>query len=330
MQLNDCTRRRFLGFLAGAGAWPLAARAQKAKPVIGVLHTGSAGDAAHVMMAFRQGLATGGYEEGRNAAFEFRYAEGQFDRLVPLARELTRGQVTVIAAFGNAAARAAKGATTVIPIVFASSADPVAVGLVSSLNRPGANVTGVSILNQVLESIRLERLMQVVPQAKTIAYLINPSSVTASAKMREMDNAAQLFGRRLQVLQAHGEKDFEEAFASAEQQQIGAMVVVSDTMFTNDSADLGRASARHTVPTMGAYGTFARAGGLMSYGSDLRDAYRRVGECAARILKGETPADTPVEQSTKVEFVINLKTARALGLQIPQQLLTIADEVIEE
>jgi putative ABC transport system substrate-binding protein len=282
------------------------------------------------VIAFRQGLAGAGYEEGRNAALEFRYAEGQPGRLPELARELSRGRVSVIAAFGNAAARAAKGATTAIPVVFASSADPVAVGLVASLNRPGANITGVTTLNQELESIRLERLVQVVPRANPIAYLVNPNSVTASVKMREMDNAAQMLGRRLQVLQARGEKDFEGAFATAEQQQIGAMVVVSDTMFSNESADLGRASARHSVPTMGAYGTFVRAGGLMSYGTHLGEVYRRVGERVGRILKGESPANTPVQQSTKVEFVINLKTAKMLGLKIPQQLLAIADEVIEE
>jgi putative ABC transport system substrate-binding protein len=330
MQMNDWTRRRSIGLLAGASAWPLVARAQQAMPVIGFLHTGSAGDAAHAVKAFRQGLATADYEEGRNAAFEFRYAEGQPDRLVQLARELARDQVRVIATFGNLAARAAKGATTAIPIVFASSADPVAVGLVSSLNRPGANMTGVTILNQELESIRLERLVQVVPRATTIAYLMNPNSVTASAKLREMDDAALLLGRRLHVLRARGEKEFEEAFATAEQQQIGAMVVVSDTMFSNESADLGRASARHSVPTMGAYAPFARAGGLMSYGSDLREAYRKVGQQVGRILNGEIPANTPVQQSTKVEFVINLKTANTLGLKIPEQLRAIADEVIEE
>jgi putative ABC transport system substrate-binding protein len=330
MRLKLWTRRGLIGLLAGAPAWPLAARAQQAMPVIGFLHTGSAGDASHAVMAFRQGLAAAGYEEGRNAAFAFRYAEGQSDRLPALARELASGHVTVIAAFGNAAARAAKGATSAIPIVFASSADPVAVGLVASLNLPGANMTGVTTLNQDLESIRLERLVQVVPRANTVAYLINPNSVTASAKMREMDKAAQMLGRRLRVLQARGEKDFEGAFASAEQQQIGAMVVVSDTMFSNESADLGRASARHSVPTMGAYGTFARAGGLMSYGTHLGEVYRRVGECVGRVLKGENPANIPVQQSTKVEFVVNLRTAHALGLTIPQQLLAIANEVIEE
>jgi putative ABC transport system substrate-binding protein len=329
MGFGHSTRRDFISLLAGASAWPFAARAQQVMPVIGFLHSGSPGDASHALAAFRHGLASADYEEGRNVALEFRYAEGQFDRLPGFARELSRAQVTVIAAFGNAAARSAKGATSSIPIVFAGSADPVAVGLVTSLNRPGANITGVSILNQELESIRLERLIQVVPLANTVAYLMNPNSVTASVKLREMDNAARMLGRRLRVLEAHGESDFEEAFAAAEQQKIGAMLVVSDTMFSNESADLGRAAARHKVPTMGAYGMFTRAGGLMSYGSDLGDGYRRVGECVARILKGENPASIPVQESTKVEFVINLRTADTLGVKIPQQLLTIADEVIK-
>ena len=237
--------------------------------------------------------------------------------------------MAIIAAFGNNAARAAKAATKTIPVAFASSSDPVAIGLVTSLNRPGANVTGVSILNQELESTRLERLVEVVPHAATIAFLVNPNSLTADPKLREMENAARMFNRHLQVLNARNESEFESIFAAVEQQRIGAMVVTSDTMFSNESATLGRVSARHTVPTMGAYRDFTRAGGLMSYGSDLGDAYRRVGLCAARILKGETPSDLPVTQSTKVEFVLNLRTANALGLKIPPPLLAIADEVIE-
>jgi putative tryptophan/tyrosine transport system substrate-binding protein len=187
----------------------------------------------------------------------------------------------------------------------------------------------VSILNQELESTRLERLVEVVPHATTIAFLVNPESLTADPKLREMENTARMFNRHLQVLNARSESEFEQVFVTVEQQRIGAMVVTSDTMFSNESATLGRVSAHHTVPTMGAYRNFARAGGLMSYGSDLADAYRRVGVCAARILKGETPRDLPVTQSTKVEFVINGRTANALGLKIPPQLLAIADEVIE-
>jgi putative ABC transport system substrate-binding protein len=316
--------------LGAAAVWRRAARAQQAKPpVIGFLHAGSAPDRTHAVTSFQRGLAEAGYITNENVAFEFRWADGQFDRLPALATELADRKVALIAAFGNASARAAKGATTTIPVCFASSSDPTAVGLVTSLNRPGGNVTGVSILNQELESTRLERLIEVVPLATTIAFLVNPQSLTADPKLREMESAARMLSRRLHVLHARSEHDFDQAFATAEQQRIGAMVVTSDTMFSNESMNLGRASARHSVPTMGAYRDFTRAGGLMSYGSDLADAYRRVGLCAARLLKGEAPGDLPVMQSTKVEFVINLKTANALGVKIPPQLLTIANEVIE-
>jgi putative tryptophan/tyrosine transport system substrate-binding protein len=324
-------RREFITLLCGAAAAsPLTARAQQpAMPVIGFLDAGSAADRTHAMAAFRQGLAEAHFVENQNVTFEFRWADGQFGRLPGLAADLAGRKVAIIAAFGNAAARAAKAATKTIPVAFAGSSDPVAVGLVTSLNRPGANVTGVAILNQELESTRLERLVEVVPHATTIAFLVNPKSVTADVKLRAMENAARLLNRHLQVLNARSESEFDSIFATVEQQRIGAMVVTSDTMFSNESAALGRASARHTVPTMGAYPDFTRAGGLMSYGSHLGDAYRRVGVCAARLLKGETPSDLPVMQSTKTEFVLNLRTANALGLKIPQQLLAIADELIE-
>jgi putative ABC transport system substrate-binding protein len=322
-------RRAFIAGLGATIAWPRAARAQQAQPVIGFLHAGSAADRTHAVASFQRGLAEAGYVPNENVAFEFRWADGQFDRLPALAAELADRKVAVIAAFGNAAARAAKAATRAIPVCFASSSDPTAVGLVTSLNRPGGNVTGVSILNQELESTRLERLIEVVPHATTIAFLVNPQSFTADPKLREMESAARMLNRRLHVLHASSEQEFDQAFATAEQQRIGAMVVTSDTMFSNESMNLGRASARHSVPAMGAYRDFTRAGGLMSYGSDLADAYRRVGLCAARLLKGEAPGDLPVMQSTKVEFVINLKTASALGVKIPPQLLAIANEVIE-
>jgi putative tryptophan/tyrosine transport system substrate-binding protein len=295
--------------------------------VVGFLHAGH--ERPRAVASFQKGLAEGGYVADRNVAFDFRWADEGFDRLPGLAADLVRRNVAVIAAFGNAAAGAAKAATATIPIAFASSSDPVAVGLVSSLNRPGWNVTGVTILNQELESTRLERLVQVVPHATTIAFLVNPDSVTADPKLREMENAARLLDRGLMVVNARNESEFEQAFLSVEEQRIGAMVVTSDTMFSNESAELGRAAARHAVPTMGAYRDFARAGGLMSYGTDLGDAYRRVGLCAARILKGEAPSDLPVMQSTKVEFIINAGAARALGLAIPPTLLVLADEVIK-
>jgi putative ABC transport system substrate-binding protein len=321
-------RREFIATLGSAAAWPLAARAQQAViPVIGILHAGS--ERTRAVASFQKGLAEAGYVENENVAFEFRWADGQFDRLPGLAADLAGRKVTVIAAFGNAAARAAKAATTSIPIAFASSSDPVAVGLVRSLNQPGGNVTGVSVLNQELESTRLERLLEVVPHATSVAFLVNPESLTVDPKLREMENAARMFNRHLQVLNARNESEFEQVFVTVEQQRIGAMVVTSDTMFSNESAALGRVAARHSVPTIGAYRDFPRAGGLMSYGSDLAYAYRRVGICVARILKGETPADLPVTQSTKVGFVINQRTANALGLKIPPQLIAIADEVIE-
>ena len=322
-------RREFITLLGGAAAaWPLAARAQQAAmPVIGFLHAGN--ERTRAVASFEKGLAEGGYVADRNVAFELRWADGQFDRLPALAAELVSRNVAVIAAFGNAAARAAKAATTTIPIAFASSSDPVAVGLVSSLTRPGWNLTGVTILNQELESTRLERLVQVVPHATTIAFLVNPESVTAAPKLREMENAARMFNRRLQVFRARSESEFDQAFLAVEQQRLGAMLVTSDTMFSNESAALGRAAAGHAVPTMGAYRDFTRAGGLMSYGSDLGDAYRRVGICAARLLKGQAPSDLPVMQSTKVEFVINGGAAKVLGIAIPPTQLALADEVIE-
>ena len=322
-------RREFITLVGGAAAaWPLVARAQQAAmPVIGFLHAGN--ERTRAVASFEKGLAEGGYVADRNVAFELRWADGQFDRLPALAAELVSRNVAVIAAFGNAAARAAKAATTTIPIAFASSSDPVAVGLVSSLTRPGWNLTGVTILNQELESTRLERLVQVVPHATTIAFLVNPESVTAAPKLREMENAARMFNRRLQVFRARSESEFDQAFLAVEQQRLGAMLVTSDTMFSNESAALGRAAAGHAVPTMGAYRDFTRAGGLMSYGSDLGDAYRRVGICAARLLKGQAPSDLPVMQSTKVEFVINGGAAKVLGLAIPPTQLALADEVIE-
>jgi putative tryptophan/tyrosine transport system substrate-binding protein len=324
-------RRQFIAGLAGALAtWPLHGRAKQATDtVIGFLDAGSAADRTYVAAAFRQGLAEGGYSEGQNIRIEFRWANGRFEQLPALLTDLVDRDVTMIAAFGNSAARAAKIARTTLPVVFASSSDPVAIGLVTSLNRPGANMTGVSILNQELESTRLERLIEAVPQASTIGFLVNPDSLTTTPKLQEMESAARSFGRRLHVLHARHEGEFEAVFAAIEQEQLGAMVVTSGNVFSNESATLGQVCARHTVPTIGAHRAFARAGGLMSYGTDLSEAYRRVGSCAALILSGEEPSVLPVQLSTKVEFVINLKAAKALGVEIPSGLLAIAHEIIE-
>src|SRR6516165_1343673 len=259
MQFHQVKRREFITLLGGVAAWPLTARTEPSElPVVGFLHAGN--ERPRAVASFQKGLAEGGYVADRNVEFDFRWADEQFDRLPALGADLVRRNVAVIAAFGNGAARAAKAATTTIPIAFASSSDPVAVGLVSSLTRPGWNVTGVSILNQELESTRLERLVQVVPHATTIAFRVNPQSLTADPKLREMESAARMLNRRLHVLHASSEQEFDKAFASAQQQRIGAMVVTSDTMFSNESMNLGRASARHGVPTMGAYRDFTRAG----------------------------------------------------------------------
>jgi putative ABC transport system substrate-binding protein len=331
MHFDRLKRRQFITLLGSAAVtWPLAARAQQpAMPVIGLLDAGFAADRIHVVAAFRQGLAEAGYVEGRNVEFEFRWADDQLDRLPALARDLIDRRVAIIAAFGNTAALAAKAATSSIPVVFSSSSDPVAIGLITNLIQPGGNITGVTILNQEFETTRLERLIQVTPQATTIAFLVNPDSLTTTAKMREMDGAARAFGRQLHLLEARSGREFEGVFTSMEQQRIGAMVVASDTVFSNASGELGHVSTRHAIPVVGAYRRFVEAGGLMSYGTALADSYRRLGGCAGRILKGEPPGGLPVQQSTKVEFVINLRTANKLGLQIPASLRAITDEVIE-
>ena len=331
MQLDQLNRREFIAFLAsGAVAWPVVAFAQPARmPVIGLLDVGSAADRTHAVVSFKRGLAEAGYVEGQNAAFEFRWGDNQFDRLPTLVADLIDRKVAIIAAFGNAAALAAKAATGTIPVVFSGSSDPVAIGLTTNLIQPDRNITGVTILNQEFETTRLERLIQVIPQANTIAFLVNLDSLTMTAKLREVEGAARAFGKQLHVLNARTAQQFEGVFAAVERQRIGAMVVASDTVFSNTSGDLGRVTTRHAVPVIGAYRPFVQAGGLMSYGTDLADAYRRVGRSAARILKGEKPGDVPVQQSTKVEFVINLRTANALGLTIPTSLRAIADEVIE-
>src|SRR5436190_1117738 len=330
MQFGRLRRRDVVMLLGGASAWPFAASAQQAgMPVIGLLDVGSATDRTHAVAAFRRGLAEAGYIDGKNVSLEFRWGDDRFDRLSTLVADLIGRKVSVIAAFGNAAALAAKAATSTIPVVFSSSSDPVTVGLVSSLTQPGRNMTGVTILNQELEATRLERLIQVVPQATTIAFMVNPDSPTTTVKLREVEGAARAFGRELHVLNARSAQDFDGVFAVLEQQRIRAMVVASDTVFSNASGSLGRVSTRHPVSVIGAYRPFAQAGGLMSYGSDLADAYRRVGRSAARILKGERPGDLPVQQTTKIEFVVNLRTANALGLTIPSSLRAISDEVIE-
>ena len=326
-------RREFIALLGGAAAaWPLAARAQQTSmPVIGFLDPRSSHVIADLLRAFREGLKETGHVEGENVAVEYRWAENQNDRLPVLAADLVRRQVTVITAPGSTpAALAAQAATTTIPIVFGTSADPVQHGLVTSQNRPGGNITGVATLSVEVAAKRLELLHEVVPTATTVALLINPASPALSEPTtRDLQAAARVLGLNIHILHASTELDFERVFASLTQLQTGGLVIGNDPLFTGRAKELGAFSLRHRVPAIFQLPEFTAAGGLMSYGGSISDAYHRVGVYVGRILKGEKPADLPVERSTKVELVINLKTAQALGLTVPLPLLGRADEVIE-
>jgi putative ABC transport system substrate-binding protein len=325
-------RRELIMLVAGAAvAWPFAARAQQpAMPVIGFLNSLPPEPAAHLVVAFRQGLGEIGYTEGGNVAIEFRWADGQYDRLPPIAADLVSRRVAVIVAGGGEpAALAAKAATSTIPIVFAIGGDPVKVGLVASLNRPGANVTGVTLLTNSLEAKRLGLLRELVPKATTLAMLVNPTFTTAETQVRDAQEAVRTFGLRLHVLNASNELDFEGAFASLAQLRADALLVSSDAFLNSRRAQIVARVARQAVPAIYEWREFAAAGGLMSYGTNLADTYRQVGLYTGRVLKGAKPADIPVQQSTKFELVINLKTAKALGLHVPDNVLSLADEVIE-
>ena len=325
-------RRDFIALLGSTvAAWPLAAGAQQpAMPVVGVLGATSANGFAAQLAAFRRGLSEAGVVEGRDAAIEYRWADNQYERLPELAADLVRRQVAVIATIGgNAASVAARAATKTIPIVFHGSVDPVEAGFVASLNRPGGNMTGVVSLNVDTGQKRLELLHELVPTANTIALLLNPTNAVAETQSNDLLAAARTLGLELYVLHASTEGEFEPAFARLMQLRAGGLVIGTDGFLVSRSERLAALTLRHALPTIFQYRAFAEAGGLMSYGGSVTDSYRLSGVYTGRILKGQKPADLPVQQATKVELIINLKTARALGLTVPLPLLGRADEVIE-
>ena len=323
-------RRKFLATLGGAAAWPLAARAQQpAMPVIGLL-SGTDREATSQLDAIWQGLNEAGYVEGRNVAMEYRWAEGQLDRLPALAADLVRRQVAVIVAIQSAAAPlAAKAATATIPIVFSIGGDPVKLGLVSSINRPGGNVTGTSFLYNTLAPKRLELLHELVPNAAVIGLLVNPKNPASKSETSDVQTAASALGLKIVVQNASSYHDIDAAFAHFVQRRVAALTFAADSVFNKQRDQLIALAARHAVPTMYFSHEFTAAGGLMSYGGDMTNAYRLTGVYAGRILKGEKPGDLPVQLAVKVEFVVNLKTAKTLGLAFPLPLLGRADEMIE-
>jgi putative ABC transport system substrate-binding protein len=325
-------RRHFITLLGSAAAWPLAARAQQpAVPVVGVLGSTSSDSLGDQLQAFRQGLSETGFVEGRNLAIEYRWADEQNYRLPDLAADLVRRQVAVIAtAMGTVTALAAKRATSTIPIVFEIGTDPVAAGLVANLNRPGSNLTGVTNLGTELVPKQLEVLHELIPTATILAALINPTNPTnAEALSRGLQAAARAFGLQLHILYASTERDFDAVFATMAQTRAGGLVIGGDPFFLSRVEQLAALMLRHAVPAIYGAREFAAAGGLMSYSSNINDAFRLVGVYTGRILKGEKPGDLPVQQATKVELLLNLKTAKAIGLTIPESFLVRADEVIE-
>ena len=324
-------RREFITLLGGmAIAWPLAARAQQsASPVVGFLHYASPDTFAHIAEAVRRGLKEVGYVEGQNVTIEYRWANGYYDRLPALAAELVQRQVTVITAGGNVAAQAAKAATAVIPIVFTSGADPVWSGLVASLSRPGGNLTGASLVAAELAVKRLEVIRELLPHARVVALIVNPNYPGAESEMAEVEAAGPVIGLQIQKAKAGDVSALETAFATISQMRVDAFTVGTDGFFVNQREQIASLAARYAVPGIYPFPDFPTAGGLASYGASLADAYRQAGVYTGRVLKGAKPADLPITQPVKFELVINLKTAKALGLTIPPAILSRANEVIE-
>ena len=323
-------RRKFLATLGGAAAWPLAARAQQAAvPVIGFLYGASPDPVARRLRAFRQGLKDSGYVEGENVAIEYRWAESQFDRLAEMVADLIRRQVTVIAALNTVAAVAAKAASTTIPIVFSSGEDPVRLGLVASLARPGGNATGINNFIGEVTAKRLGLLHELVPTANRVGVLVNPADVLTETALRDVQPAARAIGLQIQVVNASTSGEIDAAFAAFVREQVDALFIGPGGVFSNRRVHIANQAMRHGIPATYSQREFPEIGGLMSYGTNLTDSWRHVGIYAGRVLKGAKPADLPVVQSTKLELVINAQTARLLGLTIPPGVLAIADEVIE-
>jgi putative ABC transport system substrate-binding protein len=325
-------RREFITLIGSAAVtWPLAVRAQQpAMPTIGFLNAASPQNYERPLSAFLKGLGEAGYVEGHNVAIEYRWANDEYDRLATLAADLVHRQVSVIAATTTPAALAAKAATTTIPIVFETAADPVQLGLVASLNQPGGNVTGITQLTVGLVPKELELLHELVPTARVMALLVNQANASvAETETSELLSAARTLGLELHVLNASTERDFDAALANVIQLRAGGLVIATDILFTSHSAQLAMLAARHAVPAVYKGREFAAAGGLMSYGSDITDSYRLAGVYTGRVLKGDKPADLPVQQATKIELIINLKAAKALGINVPNTLIGRADEVIE-
>ena len=323
-------RRDFITLVCSTVAWPLAARAQQPVPVIGFLSTRSPGESASAVAAFRYGLNEAGYIENQNVTIEYRWGEGQNDRLPGLAADLVKRQVALIATGGGpTSALAAKAATTTIPIVFTIGADPVEFGLVTSLNAPRGNLTGISFLATALVAKRMGLLRELVPAAKTIGFIVNPNNPETEGQTRDLQAAATAVGQQIVVLNATGEADFELAFAKLIERQANAVIVSTDPVLLSRRDQIVALAARYRLPASYAWREAVAGGGLMSYGTSIGDAYRNAGIYTGKILKGAKPSDLPVLQPTKFELVINLKTAKALGLDVPAKLLALADEVIE-
>ena len=330
MAVGRTNRREFLAALGSAAAWPMVARAQQSIPVIGFLNSASPVPWMNLVTAFRNGLEAFGYVEGQNVAIEYRWADGQYDRLPELANDLVRRKVSVIAATGGAvSARAAKAATATIPIVFSIGGDPVRLGLVESINRPGGNVTGVMLLVSQLGTKKLELLRKVVPTAALIAVLLNPNTVVAAEELNDIQQAARNLKQDIHILKASDAHEVGAAFATMVQLGAGALIVETDPFFNSQRDQLIALAARQRIPAIYEGRAFTAAGGLISYGTSFAEAYRQIGLYTGRILKGDKPSDLPVVESTKFELVINLKTAKALNLTMPPTLIAEADEVIE-